>query len=176
MFQRSVIEQLESRMKEKRKFIQVISGPRQVGKTTLVGQLLEKLDIPSQYISADDAGPEGAIWIEKHWEASRRILTTEGAGDLILVIDEIQKLDNWSETVKKLWDEDTWNKVPLKLIISGSSRLLLQKGLTESLGGRFEVTYMGHWSLQEMEEAFGWSPEQYVFYGSQHRPDEFVRH
>ena len=67
-------------MKEKRKFIQVISGPRQVGKTTLVGQLLEKLDIPSQYISADDAGPEGAIWIEKHWEASRRILMTEGAG------------------------------------------------------------------------------------------------
>lgn len=165
MFQRSVIEQLESRMKEKRNFIQVITGPRQVGKTTLIGQLLEKLDIPSQYITADGAGSEGAIWIEKHWEAARRILMTEGAGDIILVIDEIQKLDNWSETVKKLWDEDTWNKIPLKLIISGSSRLLLQKGLTESLGGRFEVTHMGHWTLQEMEEAFGWTPEQYVFYG-----------
>ena len=84
---------------------------------------------------------------------------------MILVIDEIQKLENWSEIVKKLWDEDTWNKIPLKLIISGSSRLLLQKGLTESLGGRFEVTYMGHWTLREMEEAFGWSPEQYVWYG-----------
>ena len=165
MFQRSVIKQLESRMKERRNFIQVIAGPRQVGKTTLIGQLLEKLDINSQYISADGAGPEGAIWIEKHWEAARRTLMTEGAGDFILVIDEIQKLDNWSETVKKLWDEDTWNKIPLKLIISGSSRLLLQEGLTESLRGRFEVTHMGHWTLQEMEEAFGWSPEQYVFYG-----------
>lgn len=165
MFQRSVIEQLEVRMKEKRNFIQVITGPRQVGKTTLVGQLLNRLDIPSQYISADGAGPQGDVWIEKHWEAARRTLLTDGTGELILAIDEIQKLENWSETVKKLWDEDTWNKTPLKLIISGSSRLLLQKGLTESLGGRFEVTYMGHWALQEMHEAFGWSPEEYVWYG-----------
>ena len=165
MFQRSVIEQLEARMKEKRNFIQVIAGPRQVGKTTLISQLLGRLDIPSQYISADGAGPQGAIWIEKHWEAARRALLTAGAGELILVIDEIQKLENWSETVKKLWDEDTWNKIPLKLIISGSSRLLLQEGLTESLGGRFEVTYMGHWTLREMQEAFGWSPEKYVWHG-----------
>jgi len=107
MFQRSVIEQLEARMKEKRNFIQVIAGPRQVGKTTLISQLLGRIDIPSQYISADGAGPQGAIWIEKHWEAARRALLTAGTGELILVIDEIQKLDNWSETVKKLWDEDT---------------------------------------------------------------------
>lgn len=165
MFQRSVIEQLEARMKEKRNFIQVIAGPRQVGKTTLISQLLGRIDIPSQYISADGAGPQGAIWIEKHWEAARRALLTAGAGELILVIDEIQKLDNWSETVKKLWDEDTWSKIPLKLIISVSSRLLLQEGLTESLGGRFEITYMGHWTLHEMQEAFGWSPEKYVWYG-----------
>jgi predicted AAA+ superfamily ATPase len=127
--------------------------------------LLGRIDIPSQYISADGAGPQGAIWIEKHWEAARRALLTAGTGELILVIDEIQKLDNWSETVKKLWDEDTWSKIPLKLIISGSSRLLLQEGLTESLGGRFEITYMGHWTLHEMQEAFGWSPEKYVWYG-----------
>lgn len=165
MFQRSVIEQLESRMIENRNFIQVIAGPRQVGKTTLISQLLERLESPSQYISADGAGPQGAIWIEKHWEAARRTLISEGTAELILVIDEIQKLENWSETVKKLWDEDTWNKIPLKLIISGSSRLLLQEGLTESLGGRFEVTYMGHWTLNEMQEAFGWSPEKYVWYG-----------
>jgi len=165
MFQRTVIEKIEARIKEKRNFIQVISGPRQVGKTTLISQLLDRIEIPSQYISADGAGPQGAIWIEKHWEAARRKLLTEDAGELVLVIDEIQKLENWSETVKKLWDEDTWNKIPLKLIISGSSRLLLQEGLTESLGGRFEVTYMGHWTLKEMQEAFGWSPEKYVWYG-----------
>lgn len=165
MFQRPVIEKIESRMREGRNFIQVIAGPRQVGKTTLISQLLDRLEIPSKYISADGAGPQGEIWIEKHWAAARQTLLTEGAGELILVIDEIQKIDNWSEVVKKLWDEDTWNGIPLKLIISGSSRLLLQKGLTESLGGRFEVTYMGHWTLQEMQEAFGWSSEQYVWYG-----------
>jgi len=165
MFQRSVIKPLEVRIKEKRNFIQVIAGPRQVGKTTLISQLLERIEIPSMYISADGAGPQGAIWIEKHWEAARRTLISEGTAELILVIDEIQKLENWSETVKKLWDEDTWNKIPLKLIISGSSRLLLQEGLTESLGGRFEVTYMGHWTLKEMQEAFGWSSEKFVWYG-----------
>jgi len=165
MFQRSVIKQLEVRIKEKRNFIQVITGPRQVGKTTLISQLLDRLEIPSHYISADGAGPQGAIWIEKHWEAARHKLLTDDTAELVLVIDEIQKLENWSETVKKLWDEDTWNKISLKLIISGSSRLLLQEGLTESLGGRFEVTYMGHWTLKEMQEAFGWSPEEYVWYG-----------
>lgn len=165
MFQRSVIKPLEARIKEKRNFIQVIAGPRQVGKTTLISQLLERIEIPSMYISADGAGPQGAIWIEKHWEAARRKLLTEDSGELVLAIDEIQKLENWSETVKRLWDEDTWNKISLKLIISGSSRLLLQEGLTESLGGRFEVTYMGHWTLKEMQEAFGWSSEKFVWYG-----------
>lgn len=165
MFQRSVIKQLAARMKEKRTFIQVIAGPRQVGKTTLISQLLDGFEIPSRYVSADAAGPQGEIWIEKHWEAARLALRTEGTSEIILVIDEIQKIKNWSEIVKKLWDADTWNKIPLKLIISGSSRLMLPEGLTESLGGRFEVTFMGHWTLQEMQVAFGWSPEQYVWYG-----------
>lgn len=165
MFQRTVIEQLEPRMKEKRNFIQVIAGPRQVGKTTLVSQLLDRLEIPSQYISADGAGPQGEIWIEKHWEAARRSIKQESASDYVLAIDEVQKIENWSETVKKLWDEDGRSKTPLKVIISGSSRLLLQKGLTESLAGRFEITYMGHWGMSEMQDAFGWSPEQYVWFG-----------
>jgi len=165
MYQRPVIEKIESRMQEKRHFIQVIAGPRQVGKTTLVSQLLEKLIIPSQYISADGAGYPAEAWIEKHWESARRNIRQEGTVDFVLAIDEIQKIENWSEIVKKLWDEDTMNKIPLKVIISGSSRLLLQKGLTESLAGRFEVTYMGHWTMPEMQDAFGWSPEQYVWFG-----------
>ena len=104
------------------------------------------LKVDSQYITADGAGGYGESWLEKHWEAARQIIKSKETGDFILAIDEIQKIENWSETVKKLWDEDTVNQIRLKVIISGSSRLLLQKGLTESLAGRFEITYMGHWS------------------------------
>ena len=81
------------------------------------------------------------------------------------MIDEIQKIDNWSEIVKLLWDADTRNKINLKVILLGSSRLLLQRGLTESLAGRFESTYMGHWSYEEMKQAFGWDVNQYVWFG-----------
>lgn len=165
MFQRPVIEKIESRIKEERNFIQVIAGPRQVGKTTLVRQLLEILEIPSQYISADGAGFSAGSWVEKHWESARQIIRSQGINDFVLAIDEIQKIENWSEIVKKLWDEDTMNDIPLKVILSGSSRLLIQKGLTESLAGRFEVTYMGHWTMTEMQEAFGWSEDQYVWFG-----------
>ena len=82
-----------------------------------------------------------------------------------MIIDEIQKLDNWSETVKLMWDQDTMEKLNLKLIILGSARLLLKQGLTESLAGRFETTYMGHWSYQEMSDAFGFTADQYVWFG-----------
>jgi predicted AAA+ superfamily ATPase len=165
MFQRPVIKDIEARMKQERSFIQVIAGPRQIGKTTLVLQLLDMLEVDSQYITADGAGGYGEPWLEKHWEAARQIIKSKEAGDFILAIDEIQKIENWSETVKKLWDEDTVNQIRLKVIISGSSRLLLQKGLTESLAGRFEITYMGHWSFTEMQAAFGWNANQFVWYG-----------
>jgi len=82
-----------------------------------------------------------------------------------LVIDEIQKIPDWSEKVKALWDQDNNTGIQLKVVILGSSRLLLQQGLTESLAGRFEKIYMGHWSFDEMSQAFGWNAEQYVWFG-----------
>lgn len=88
-----------------------------------------------------------------------------GHKEFLLVIDEIQKLGNWSETVKKEWDRDTFNELNLKVILLGSSRLLLKKGLTESLAGRFELIRMGHWSYREMKEAFRWDLKQYVYFG-----------
>jgi predicted AAA+ superfamily ATPase len=86
-------------------------------------------------------------------------------GTFLLVIDEIQKVIDWSEKLKALWDEDIHSGLQLKVIILGSSRLLLQQGLTESLAGRFEKTYMGHWSFTEMSQAFGWNENQYVWFG-----------
>jgi len=165
MYQRSHLQLLRKRMLEQRRFIQVILGPRQVGKTTLVGQLVNALALPASSVSADAVTVSDTIWLNQQWENARQTLRQQNATEYLLVIDEIQKIHNWSETVKALWDEDTKNNCNLKVLILGSSRLILQKGLTESLAGRFEITYMGHWSLQEMNSAFDFTPEQFAWYG-----------
>src|SRR5450432_2344933 len=131
MFQRHHLQQLVKRIKDPRKFIQVIMGPRQTGKTTLVLQLTDKLKTGSHFVSADAVAATNTTWLEQQWEAARIKMDQEEADDFLLVIDEIQKIDNWSETVKLLWDTDTRKKRKLKVILLGSSRLLLQQGLTE---------------------------------------------
>ncbi|GHU94889.1 ATPase AAA [Bacteroidia bacterium] len=165
MIKRIHLQQLMARIKEPRKFIQVVFGPRQVGKTTLMHQLTAQSGVPHLYAAADAVSATGASWLLQLWETARMNLQNSGSTEFLLVIDEIQKIDNWSEVVKQLWDTDTFNGVNIKVILLGSSRLLLQTGLTESLAGRFETLYVGHWSFAEMEEAFGWSVEQYVYFG-----------
>ena len=155
---------LKSRVLESRKFIQVILGPRQVGKTTMVLQVLNEIDAPNQFVSADNI--TNSSWIDQLWEAARFRMKQQNLGEMILVIDEIQKIPNWSESVKKLWGEDTKNKINLKIILLGSSRLLIQDGLSESLAGRFETIYLTHWSFSEMREAFDFSLEQYIYFGA----------
>jgi predicted AAA+ superfamily ATPase len=165
MFERSHLQVIIKRIKEPRRFIQVVLGPRQVGKTTLINQLLDKCTIPAHFASADAIAASNTAWLEQQWETARLKMDQEKAQEFLLVIDEIQKIGNWSETVKLLWDTDTRAKRNLKVILLGSSRLLLQQGLTESLAGRFETTYMGHWSFSEMQQAFGWDSDQYVWFG-----------
>jgi predicted AAA+ superfamily ATPase len=165
MFERPYIEQLTKRMLEPRSFIQVLMGPRQVGKSTLTGQVLTKLNVPHLFASADAVANSGEVWLEQQWEIARFQLRSSEASEFILAVDEIQKITNWSEIVKKLWDEDTRSKQNIKVILLGASRLLLQQGLTESLAGRFETTYLGHWSFAEMETAFGVTAEEYVWFG-----------
>ena len=165
MFYRSYLETVKGRILESRKFIQVIQGPRQVGKTTMINQVLAQLDIPNIYESADAVSAANAAWLMQVWESARLLMKASGTKEFLLVIDEIQKIDNWSEIVKQQWDKDTREKINLKVILLGSSRLLIQKGLTESLAGRFETIYLGHWTYAEMQAAFGWSIEQYVYFG-----------
>lgn len=155
MFERPHLQALTKRILEPRKFIQVLMGPRQIGKTTLITQLIERIKKGYHFTSADAVAVTNIAWLEQQWQAARLKMDQGGAKEFLFVIDEIQKIDNWSETVKLLWDADTRNKRNLKLILLGSSRLLLQQGLTESLAGRFETTYMGHWSYDEMRQAFG---------------------
>lgn len=165
MFKRPHLQLLINRMEEPRRFIQIIMGPRQVGKTTLVIQLTEILKIGHHFVSADAVPASNIVWLEQQWEVARLKMKQGDQEEFLLVVDEVQKIDNWSEAVKRLWDEDTRAGLRLKVILLGSSRLLLQRGLTESLAGRFESTYLGHWSYEEMHQAFGWSADQYVWFG-----------
>jgi len=165
MFERPYLEPLKKRINEPRKFIQVVMGPRQVGKTTMVTQLLQKQSNGYVFESADAVMNSNAAWLQQIWETTRIRMKTSGATEYLLVVDEIQKIDNWSEIVKQQWDKDTREGTNIKVVLLGSSRLLIQKGLTESLAGRFETYYLGHWSFPEMQTAFGWDIKQYIFFG-----------
>lgn len=166
MYQRNIYKVLMSRLAESRRFIQVLSGPRQTGKTTLAQQAMAGIKIPSQYASADEPALKDRLWIEQQWEIARIKTKTSGKKKkTLLILDEIQKITGWSETVKRLWDEDTANKLPLHVVVLGSSALLVQRGLTESLAGRFEVIPVTHWSFADMQQAFGWNADEYIFFG-----------
>ena len=137
-----------------------------MGKTTLVTQVAAHSELPSRFVSADEPTLRGLEWIEQQWAAARLLASGSGEQGALLIVDEVQKVPRWSEIVKHLWDEDTRTRCPLKVILLGSAPLLVQKGLTESLAGRFEVIHLPHWSFREMKDAFGWGLEQYLFYGA----------
>jgi predicted AAA+ superfamily ATPase len=164
-FARPHAKVLRKRLAEARRFIQVITGPRQSGKTTLVRGVGELLGVPVRYASADEPTLRDRRWVEEQWEAARLEAKEAGHGGAVLVLDEVQKVSGWSETVKRLWDEDTRKGVALKVVVLGSAPLLVERGLTESLAGRFEVLRLPHWSFAEMREAFGMTLDEYVFYG-----------
>lgn len=165
-FQRSQFKLLKKRTEEEqKKFIQVLYGPRQVGKTTLVQQLLKQSKMPNHYASADGVASTGSSWLSQQWETIRIKSRTNNHKKSVLVLDEVQKVDNWSEQVKKEWDKDSTENLPVHVILLGSSRLLLQQELSESLAGRYETIYLPHWSFTEMKEAFGFSVEQYIWFG-----------
>lgn len=166
MYKRAEYQTIKTRLKEERKFIQVVMGARQIGKSTVVKQVLKDLTIPYQFFSADNVPATNTAWISNCWETTRSIKEINGWDSTILVIDEIQKISNWSEAVKKEWDDDTFHDCNIKVLLLGSSRVMLEKGLSESLAGRFEEIRMSHWSYKEMKECFGFSVEQYLFYGA----------
>ena len=165
MIERVQIQDIIERLQEPRRTIQVVAGPRQVGKTTTVKQALQQQAIPFRFLNADGVDAEDNAWIAAQWEEVRAWMRFNGYNEAVLAIDEIHKINNWSEHVKREWDADTFNDLGIKVVLLGSSRLLLKKGLTESLAGRFEIIPMGHWSFAEMQEAFGWDINQYIYFG-----------
>lgn len=166
-FERPLLATVLRRLAEPRKFIQVLMGPRQVGKTTLARQAIAQSGLPAYYASADDPGGRDYSWVEANWSTARA-MAGDDAGQgraFLLVLDEIQKVPRWSEIVKQMWDSDTASGAQIKVLLLGSSPLLVQTGLTESLAGRFEVIRTLHWSYGEMREAFGWDLPSFLYFG-----------
>ncbi len=164
-FSRPQAATLARRLAERRRFVQIVAGPRQVGKTTLVQQVLAGWEERARYASADEPALRDRGWIAQQWEAARAIAREAGREGAVLALDEIHKIPQWSETVKRLWDEDTARRLALRVVLLGSAPLLVRRGLGESLAGRFEVLALPHWSFAEMRAAFGFSLEQYLYFG-----------
>lgn len=182
-FVRPQADDLARRLSETRRFIQVITGARQVGKTTMVLQVLERIGLPAHYADADHPALRSVHWIEQQWEAARILAFQTGREGSVLVLDEIQKVPQWSDMVKHLWDADTRSGRQVQVVVLGSAPLLVQRGLAESLAGRFQSIHLPHWSFGEMKEAFGWSVDDFVYYGAYpgavplvERPDEWARY
>ena len=175
-FQRSHVQVLQSRLHEVPRFMTIVAGPRQVGKTTLVLQAIGEIE--HQFVSVDPAGednrqalnmsaaptqevegaPPNAAWLVRTWQAARAqclaFKREQPNQSFVFVLDEIQKITRWPDTVKGLWDADRANGLPMHVVLLGSSPLLIQKGLTESLTGRYELIRATHWSFPEMHQAF----------------------
>lgn len=164
-YRRPQAAELRRRLAEPRRFIQVVAGPRQVGKTTLVQQLADEIGPGVRYASADEPTLRGAEWIAQQWEAARLETKQAGKAGVVLALDEIQKIPDWSETVKRLWDQDTKSKLPLRVVLLGSAPLLIARGMNESLAGRFELLHLPHWTFAEMRDAFGFDLDQYLYFG-----------
>lgn len=161
-YRRPQAAELARRLAAPRRHLQVVAGARQVGKTTLVQQVTDTLPRPVRFVSADEPTLRDGTWLRQQWEAARLEAGTEGG---LLVVDEVQKVAQWSETVKHLWDEDTRQRRPLQVVLLGSAPLLIERGLSESLAGRFETLHLPHWSLGEMRAAFGFSLDDYLHFG-----------
>jgi predicted AAA+ superfamily ATPase len=162
MFERKIVGEILRLASIAPRRLQIVIGPRQVGKTTAARQAAARSECPCHYASADEALPPGPEWIEAQWNAALR-LAAHCEAPAWLILDEIQKVRGWSEEVKRLWDADTTEKIQPLLL--GSSALLLQKGLSESLAGRFFIHRCSHWSWPEMRAAFGWDLETWLVFG-----------
>lgn len=163
-FERSLVPLLVGEFEKPQPVFQVVTGPRQVGKTTIAQQVMDKLPFPSVYASADSPLPPGPEWIETQWLRAE-IEADRSGGVVLLVLDEVQKVRGWSESLKSKWDAARRSSRDIRLLVLGSSALLIQAGLSESLTGRFFLHRCSHWTFQECADAFAWDLPRWLYFG-----------
>ena len=163
-FERSLVKTLTKALSKRLPVFQVITGPRQVGKTTIADQVVQALPYPSVYASADSPLPPGPEWIDSQWRLAG-MEAEKNRKPVILVLDEIQKVTGWSEALKQRWDHARRTGQDIRLLVLGSSALLFQEGLSESLAGRFFLNRCMHWSFHECSAAFGWDLNTWLYFG-----------
>ncbi len=167
-FERAVVAELEKRLGSGPNLLQVVIGPRQVGKTTALHQLIERWTGPAHYASADLPAPPDAAWIQAQWAVARHEAAERAdrrRGFTLLVLDEVQKIPRWSEVVKAELDDDRRRRRRIRAVVLGSASLLVARGAAESLAGRFEQHFVPHWSYRECQDAFRWDLDRWLFYG-----------
>ena len=189
-YERAQVSTLLDRLDEAPGRLIVVTGPRQTGKTTLVRQALGRIGRPHRYLPADEPEPvmpapfpradEGVFafsngatipisdekdtrWLVRQWERARMDAERSERG-FVLVFDEIQKIPGWSEVVKGLWDADRRDGRRLHVVLPVSAPLLMQRGMGESLAGRYETIRVPHWSFSEMSAAFDFDLPGYVYF------------
>ncbi|MBM6676075.1 ATP-binding protein [Olsenella uli] len=165
MFQRAQVDILSGRLSEPNIWtMQFVVGPRQTGKSTILAQALAKVDVAHHFVSADEVANPNAAWIEREWQVARD-MTLGGRQTVVFCIDEAQKVPGWARQVMGLYDRDRREGIPVRVVLSGSSSLLLHKGMEDSLMGRYEIIRSPHWSLSECSDAFGFSIDQFLYFG-----------
>ena len=162
-YQRPFVAQIQKALNKNLPLLHVITGPRQVGKTTAAHQVSQVWGGETVFAAADAPLPPGPEWVQAQWEIA--LSKCRANRKVLLVLDEVQKVRGWSEVVKLLWDRNRLEKRPIKVLLLGSSTLLMQKGMSESLAGRFVTYRCGHWGYAEMKQAFKWNFEEWLFFG-----------
>jgi len=162
--ERPIVAQILAGLRHSKPLLQALVGPRQVGKTTAAGHVRNHLDWPAHEATADAPIPHPPEWIETQWHLARSRARSKGQL-VLLILDEIQKVSGWSEVVKRLWDEEVRTKGGVRALLLGSSSLLVQRGLTESLSGRFLLHRATHWTFAECRDAFGWDLDRWIYFG-----------
>jgi hypothetical protein len=133
--------------------LQLLTGPRQVGKTTLLLGIAEDLGPVARYAACD--GPEASLpgWWEGLWTSAEE--TVRDRGRAVLLLDEIHAVPDWASHLKGAWDRLRRRRLPVHVVATGSSALRVAAGSRESLAGRFERTTLGHWGARDLVDAFG---------------------